>query len=84
MKLNAGKRGEPEMSDRITIRITPSLEAALDRFIADRPGTIKSRQEAFRLIACEWLETQGYGPVASDSGKPAEERRSITDVLSTR
>jgi hypothetical protein len=47
------------MTDRITIRTTPEIEAALDRFIEAANLKI-SRQEAFRQIISNWLSDQGY------------------------
>lgn len=48
------------MIDRITIRITPDIAEALERFIAEEMGPPASRQDAFRHILRDWLISTGY------------------------
>lgn len=64
------------MSDRITIRISPELESALDQFITDQSVAVRSRQEALRFIASDWLAARGYGPV-----RPASDGKNVTGEL---
>jgi len=48
------------MADRVTIRISAELISALDRVIADGIIPARSRQDAFRHIAEDWLCSAGY------------------------
>ena len=48
------------MADRVTVRVTAELVEALDRFIAAQLIPARSRQDAFRHIAEDWLTSKGY------------------------
>ena len=61
------------MTDRVTIRVSPDLAEALDRFMALNAPPFRSRQDAFRHIVCDWLTAEGYMTASnSASAKPAE------------
>lgn len=46
--------------DRITIRLSPDVAEALNRYLADEGGKVRTRQDAFRYITREWLVHNGY------------------------
>jgi hypothetical protein len=48
------------MTDRITLRITPELQEAFERFIADGHVPLTSKQDAFGHILRDWLIAHGY------------------------
>ena len=48
------------MTDKITIRISPDIAAALDRFIADGTVPVRSKQDVFRHMVRQWRADQGY------------------------
>lgn len=48
------------MTDRLTIRVSAELVRALDQYISVSEIPNRSRQEAFRQIAWDWLTEQGY------------------------
>jgi hypothetical protein len=48
------------MTDRLTIRVSAELVRALDQYISVSEIPIRSRQEAFRQIAWDWLGEHGF------------------------
>lgn len=68
------------MADRITIRITPEIGEALDRFRAEQFQSKMSRQEAFRQITNDWLMSQGYLGQTSSTDTSPPSRSSNGDV----
>ena len=48
------------MNDRVTIRVSAEIIAALDRLIVAGTIPARSRQDAFRQIVEEWLATNGH------------------------
>jgi len=66
------------MADRVTIRISQDLSAALDRFIAAGVVPVRSKQEAFRHIVTAWLDSEGYAREATVEPKE-EARGSLVD-----
>lgn len=63
------------MTDSITIRISPDLDKALDRFLAADVAPFRSRQDAFRHIASTWLTDEGYIVASSPAlGAPEGQR----------
>jgi hypothetical protein len=48
------------MSERITIRVTADMKAALERFHQEQMTPMRSRQDAFRHIIEDWLIEHGY------------------------
>ena len=49
-----------QMNDRLTIRVSPDLLLALERYIVASGAPNISRQEAFRQIARDWLVESGF------------------------
>ena len=48
------------MNERITIRVTAEMKAALERFHEDQVAPVRSRQDAFRYIIEDWLIGHDY------------------------
>jgi hypothetical protein len=48
------------MIDRVTIRVTADVAAALELFIADELLPKQSKQDAYRHIVRDWLTDHGY------------------------
>ena len=48
------------MIDRVTIRVTADVAAALELFIADELLPTHSKQDAYRHIVRDWLADHGY------------------------
>ena len=64
------------MADRVTIRISPELSEALDRFVEAEVAPVRSRQEAFRHIAWRWLTDKGYAASPEQDAISRESQRS--------
>ena len=69
------------MNERITIRVTAEMKAALERFHQDQVVPARSRQDAFRYIIEDWLighhylqpqpsVQEGRGPTARQNLRP--------------
>ena len=48
------------MNERITIRVTAEMKAALEQFHQDQVVPVRSRQDAFRYIIEDWLIGHDY------------------------
>jgi hypothetical protein len=50
------------MDDKITIRLSSNIKAAIGRVRTDHPALFNSTQAACRHIIVDWLQTHAYLP----------------------
>ena len=67
------------MNDRVTIRVSAEIIAALDHLIATGRIPARSRQDAFRHIVEEWLATKGHVSRPAGNGSAAVSQTARTN-----